>query len=185
MAQLLDLDHTLWAAWCGPSVFRWAAQQDMRSILRLILVRASLTRFFLLLVREAPIGAMRAFLWLALLSARAWPGLLSAHAAFLSDNDSAYGQRGPSSFGGVCGREVKIERPLKNRIEETSMAVITEIATGAIERILPHVRVSAWKEDRWKNPCSVWDSQKRTAIRMTLAIGEDGGPSTAHRGFLY
>jgi hypothetical protein len=60
-------------------------------------------------------------------------------------------------------------------------------STWAIERILPHVRVSAWREESWKEPGSVWDSQQRTAIRMTLAIGEDGNPesrsleATVHR----
>ncbi len=50
-----------------------------------------------------------------------------------------------------------------------------EYATDAIERILPHVQVSAWEEDHWKNPRTVWDSQERTAIRVTLAIGKKDG----------
>jgi hypothetical protein len=60
-------------------------------------------------------------------------------------------------------------------------------STEAVERILPHVQVSAWREDGWKKPGSVWDSQRRTAIRMTLAIGDESDPgsrsleATVHR----
>jgi hypothetical protein len=35
---------------------------------------------------------------------------------------------GVSSFGGVSGRKLKIEGPFRDSIEETSMAVTTEIA---------------------------------------------------------
>ncbi len=46
-------------------------------------------------------------------------------------------------------------------------------ASGAIQRILPHVQVSQWKESRWTEPTSVWGSPKRTEIRVTLAIGTE------------
>ena len=48
-----------------------------------------------------------------------------------------------------------------------------EYACGAFERILPHVQVSSWAEAVWSKPRSVWDSPKRTAIRITLAIGNE------------
>jgi len=53
-----------------------------------------------------------------------------------------------------------------------------ETASGAIERILPHVQVSAWKEKKWSSPESVWSSRERTAIRITLAIGNEGSSSS-------
>ena len=49
-----------------------------------------------------------------------------------------------------------------------------EHATEAVQRILPHVEVSAWSEIPWKESESVWESAKRAKIRMTLAIGERG-----------
>ena len=45
-----------------------------------------------------------------------------------------------------------------------------EWAVGSIERILPHVEVSAWDETEWREPQSVWDSSKLTGIRMTIGI---------------
>ncbi len=47
-------------------------------------------------------------------------------------------------------------------------------AMGAIQRILPHVEVTAWQEGPWKESGSVWNSQARTQIRITLAVGEKG-----------
>jgi len=44
--------------------------------------------------------------------------------------------------GGGCGREVKIEGPLKNPIEEGSMAVISEIGRGRdISYLIPPARI--------------------------------------------
>ena len=48
-----------------------------------------------------------------------------------------------------------------------------EYACGAIQRILPHVEVTDWVEDSWSEASSVWASPRRTAIRMTLAIGQE------------
>jgi hypothetical protein len=45
-----------------------------------------------------------------------------------------------------------------------------EHASGAIQRILPHVQVSGWKESGWIEPSSVWTSSSRTKIRITLAV---------------
>ena len=53
-----------------------------------------------------------------------------------------------------------------------------EHACGAIQRILPHVEVSAWEEHAWTEASSVWASPRRTRIRMTLAIGEQGNGSS-------
>jgi DisA bacterial checkpoint controller nucleotide-binding len=47
-----------------------------------------------------------------------------------------------------------------------------EYATGAIQRILPHVQVSHWSESSWTEPGSVWTSPKRTSIRILLSIGK-------------
>ena len=53
-----------------------------------------------------------------------------------------------------------------------------EHSCGAIERILPHVQVSGWKEASWRDPSAVWDSPKRTAIRVTIAVAsQEEGPS--------
>jgi len=53
-----------------------------------------------------------------------------------------------------------------------------EYAAGAIQRILPHVHLSQWKEGPWTKPRSVWTSSKRTSIRITLAIGEKTAPTS-------
>jgi hypothetical protein len=46
-------------------------------------------------------------------------------------------------------------------------------AAGAVQRILPHVEMSAWSEhDRWSTPGAVWTSSGRTELRMTVSIGE-------------
>ena len=50
-----------------------------------------------------------------------------------------------------------------------------ERAAGAVQRILPHVEVSAWAEhDGWSTPGAVWTSSGRTELRMTVSIGERG-----------
>ena len=47
-----------------------------------------------------------------------------------------------------------------------------EHATGAVNRILPHVEVSAWTEHAtWRKPEAVWTSAERTELRMTVSIG--------------
>ena len=52
-----------------------------------------------------------------------------------------------------------------------------DYAAGAVQRILPHVEVSAWKEfDGWLKPGAVWTSAHRTKLRMTVSIG------TTHQG---
>lgn len=47
-----------------------------------------------------------------------------------------------------------------------------EHASEGIQRILPHVEISPWKESSWAKARSVWTSSSRTGIRVTLAIGE-------------
>jgi hypothetical protein len=63
-------------------------------------------------------------------------------------------------------------------ILDTSGVEFIEQCSQAIERILPHVRVTRWSEGKWAKPGSVWTSSARTAIRMTLAIG-DASKSTS------
>jgi hypothetical protein len=47
-----------------------------------------------------------------------------------------------------------------------------EHAAGAVNRILPHVEVSAWTERaEWLDPDAVWTSNQRTGLRMTVSIG--------------
>lgn len=46
-------------------------------------------------------------------------------------------------------------------------------AAAAIQRILPHVQVSRWRESPLTEPSSVWGSSRRTEIRVTLAIGAE------------
>lgn len=52
-------------------------------------------------------------------------------------------------------------------------------AAGAVNRILPHVEVSAWTEHAsWLEPGAVWTSPQRTGLRMTVSIGaKDRGRS--------
>lgn len=45
-----------------------------------------------------------------------------------------------------------------------------EWTAGSIERILPHVEVSAWNETEWQKSQSVWDSSNLTGIRMTIGV---------------
>jgi hypothetical protein len=54
-----------------------------------------------------------------------------------------------------------------------------EHAAGAVNRILPHVEVSTWTERaQWLDPGAVWASNRRTELRMTVAIGsQDRGRS--------
>ena len=47
-----------------------------------------------------------------------------------------------------------------------------EHAVGAVERILPHVEMSTWKEaSTCAKPGAVWTSPGRTQLRMTVAVG--------------
>jgi len=48
-----------------------------------------------------------------------------------------------------------------------------ERAAGAVQRILPHVKLSPWTErDVWLKPGAVWTSPRRTELRLTVSIGE-------------
>jgi hypothetical protein len=49
-----------------------------------------------------------------------------------------------------------------------------EHATGAIQRLLPHVQTSNWSESTWKASGCFWASNKRTEVRIVVAIGEQG-----------
>lgn len=48
---------------------------------------------------------------------------------------------------------------------------------------MPHVAVSPWEEGAWKKTGSVWTSERKTEIRMTISIGDKtdgkGGSVTA------
>src|ERR1039458_8084203 len=47
-----------------------------------------------------------------------------------------------------------------------------EKAVGAVNRILPHVEVSAWTEYAdWREPGAVWTSPQRTGLRVTVSVG--------------
>ncbi len=48
-----------------------------------------------------------------------------------------------------------------------------KFAASAVKRLLPHVQITAWQEQAWKAPQSVWTSKKRTEVRMTIAIGTE------------
>jgi hypothetical protein len=67
---------------------------------------------------------------------------------------------------------------LRTRLDESGIRFL-EYSSGAIERILPHVKVSGWKESTWSAAGSWWDSPRRRAIRVRLAIGneDDNGRS--------
>jgi hypothetical protein len=53
-----------------------------------------------------------------------------------------------------------------------------KFAAESVQRILPEVEVSAWKENAWDQPQAVWASSKRTEVHMTLAIGEKENPES-------
>lgn len=53
-----------------------------------------------------------------------------------------------------------------------------EHAADAIQRILPHVEISTWRETSWTRPSSVWTSTKKTEIRMTIAVGPKDSPDS-------
>ena len=46
-----------------------------------------------------------------------------------------------------------------------------EHAAAAVQRLLPHVQVTAWKEGPWLKPQCVWTSAQRTEVRITIAVG--------------
>lgn len=66
---------------------------------------------------------------------------------------------------------------LHSVLGESGVAFL-EYAIGAIDRILPHVEVSSWRESAWAKPDSVWTSVTKTEIRMTVSIGEEGRQET-------
>jgi hypothetical protein len=59
---------------------------------------------------------------------------------------------------------------LHQRLSEAQRKFL-EFATGAVQRLLPHIQVTAWEEGIWRNPQSVWTSANRTEVRMTIAVG--------------
>ncbi|HKX10214.1 MAG TPA: hypothetical protein VJN67_18595, partial [Stellaceae bacterium] len=68
---------------------------------------------------------------------------------------------------------IRANSRLRHVLGPSGVAFI-EHATGAIQRILPHVEVSSWSEGPWEESKSVWTSSALSKIRMTLAIGEEG-----------
>jgi len=66
---------------------------------------------------------------------------------------------------------------LRTRLEDTGCEFL-KFAAQAINRILPHVKVTSWTESGWKNPGAIWDSSKRTSIRVTISIGPKGNPQS-------
>jgi hypothetical protein len=51
-------------------------------------------------------------------------------------------------------------------------------AAGAIQRILPHVKVSQWNESSWAESSAKWGSSERTEIRVTVAAGTQEQPQS-------
>lgn len=58
---------------------------------------------------------------------------------------------------------------LRQSLEPASISFLEHTA-GAINRLLPHVQVFAWRESGWKEPEAVWPSAERTELRLTLTI---------------
>lgn len=48
-----------------------------------------------------------------------------------------------------------------------------EHAVRAVDRLMPHLEVSAWTEGDWSEARASWTSTARDAIRITLAIGQE------------
>ena len=61
---------------------------------------------------------------------------------------------------------------LRQQLSQASVDFLA-FAAGAITRLLPHIQVTAWKEEGWKEAQSVWVSNGRTEVRMRIAIGTE------------
>ena len=70
---------------------------------------------------------------------------------------------------------IRANSRIRSNLSEEAVRFL-EWAAGSIERILPHVEVSSWKEGDWQKAQSVWDSSRLTAIRVTLAIAAPSIP---------
>ncbi len=46
-----------------------------------------------------------------------------------------------------------------------------KFAAGAVQRLLPHIKISAWNEGAWKTTKSAWVTNARKEVRMTIAVG--------------
>jgi hypothetical protein len=64
---------------------------------------------------------------------------------------------------------------LHERLDPIGVELLSHIA-GSIERILPHVEPVKWTEGKWLEPGSVWHDTARTAIRITISIGNSDSP---------
>ena len=53
-----------------------------------------------------------------------------------------------------------------------------EQCAQAIQRLLPHVQVSAWSEGSWRQPGCAWTSSSRREVRVTISVGEKAEPSS-------
>ncbi len=68
-------------------------------------------------------------------------------------------------------RVLRANSRLRQRIGQAGEDFL-EHAAGAVERLLPHIQVSKWREAPWSTPQAVWTSSQRSEVRITLAIGE-------------
>src|SRR5712692_427545 len=66
---------------------------------------------------------------------------------------------------------------LRQHLGHAGVEFLTHAAGAIVERILPHVEVTAWQEQGWAAPRAVWTSPQRTEIRITLAIREKTNPN--------
>jgi len=51
-----------------------------------------------------------------------------------------------------------------------------EHAVCAVDRLMPHLEVGAWDEVPWGDARASWTTKARDAVRITLAIGQQGDP---------
>ncbi len=65
---------------------------------------------------------------------------------------------------------------LKIKLGESGVNFL-QFGADAFKRLLPHVAISPWKEGPGEKPCSVWTSAQRTAVRITLTVGEGSDDS--------
>jgi hypothetical protein len=76
-------------------------------------------------------------------------------------------------FWNILGVEfmLRTNSPLLQQVGPEGVEFL-EYAVGAVQRILPHVEVSAWTEhDGWSKPDAVWTSARRTTLCMKIGIG--------------
>ena len=73
--------------------------------------------------------------------------------------------------------DLRLNDELKLRLGDAGMAFLAS-GVQAINRLLPHVEVTDWKQDTWKLPGGRWSSSARTELNATVSFGAKGEESS-------